>query len=528
MRRAPLLLSLLLIAIPLSAAIIRVPQDAPTIQAGLDSLQNGDTVLVAVGSYSEALIAPALTFTLMGDVTPDTGDYPRPIIDPSLLPDSDSLACLRLPLGSQPTLVDLRFRNGPEMYPRVNSLPGGIRSWSMTPRLIRCQLDSLFYGFSQHADTLSAVLTFESCQFRHDSVYCLRNTWCTVIATDCYVSGKGFLIFSANHHSRITSCQFEGNDQGYLFRALGHDVEIRDCVFGPRPSWPFSAVQAQIQGRITGSVFVDCLGSPYTLNADGLELEGVVIDSNVFVQTGTYPGSAPCQLCVNWQPDQGAGVIAVLRNNVFAQCSTAMSTKAIFCWNGGAVITHNRIYELRPEHVSAVYALQVPDSDHVTMNLNLFWHNGVAASSAIQNFDARWNWWGHESGPYHSTQNPQGQGDEVQGNLWFDPWCLDTTCNLSVPGINLPLPAEFVFEAYPNPFNSTVTFKLIPSEVMIVRVDLFDILGRRVKEIWSGPLAFQKQIAFDATNLSSGIYFARVWQPIGNRPLAMAKLVMTK
>ena len=91
-----------------------------------------------------------------------------------------------------------------------------------------------------------------------------------------------------------------------------------------------------------------------------------------------------------------------------------------------------------------------------------------------------------------------------------------------------PLPDKFILEAYPNPFNNTVTLKLIPPEVMIVRVELFDILGRRVKEIWSGPLAYEKQITFDAANLSSGIYFARVWQPIGNRPRALQKIVLLK
>ncbi|MCK5062208.1 hypothetical protein KAR28_06720, partial [Candidatus Parcubacteria bacterium] len=32
------------------------------------------------------------------------------------------------------------------------------------------------------------------------------------------------------------------------------------------------------------------------------------------------------------------------------------------------------------------------------------------------------NWWGHDSGPYHKTLNPQGFGDKIQGDVLFDPW----------------------------------------------------------------------------------------------------------
>lgn len=36
--------------------------------------------------------------------------------------------------------------------------------------------------------------------------------------------------------------------------------------------------------------------------------------------------------------------------------------------------------------------------------------------------DARNNYWGHASGPYHATQNPGGQGDDVGDNILFYPW----------------------------------------------------------------------------------------------------------
>ena len=36
--------------------------------------------------------------------------------------------------------------------------------------------------------------------------------------------------------------------------------------------------------------------------------------------------------------------------------------------------------------------------------------------------NATYDWWGHNSGPYHPTLNPKGRGDNVTDNVIFDPW----------------------------------------------------------------------------------------------------------
>lgn len=38
--------------------------------------------------------------------------------------------------------------------------------------------------------------------------------------------------------------------------------------------------------------------------------------------------------------------------------------------------------------------------------------------------DARYNWWGDASGPYHPSLNPTGLGDKVSDNVNFSPWLL--------------------------------------------------------------------------------------------------------
>ncbi len=46
---------------------------------------------------------------------------------------------------------------------------------------------------------------------------------------------------------------------------------------------------------------------------------------------------------------------------------------------------------------------------------------------------ARYNWWGHASGPKHATINPNGQGDTVSNDVLFSPWNDTRTVDQEVP-----------------------------------------------------------------------------------------------
>jgi uncharacterized repeat protein (TIGR01451 family) len=47
---------------------------------------------------------------------------------------------------------------------------------------------------------------------------------------------------------------------------------------------------------------------------------------------------------------------------------------------------------------------------------------GVQNDSAPKFVDARYNWWGHATGPLHPTMNPGGQGNAVTDKVLFNPW----------------------------------------------------------------------------------------------------------
>ena len=59
------------------------------------------------------------------------------------------------------------------------------------------------------------------------------------------------------------------------------------------------------------------------------------------------------------------------------------------------------------------------------INYNNIYNNGVGINNtAGEIVDAKFNWWGNETGPYHPTLNPTGDGDEVTDDILFENWLL--------------------------------------------------------------------------------------------------------
>ena len=66
---------------------------------------------------------------------------------------------------------------------------------------------------------------------------------------------------------------------------------------------------------------------------------------------------------------------------------------------------------------------------------NIFHYNNIYGNTqyGLQNLsnptaliDARYNWWGNNSGPYNASLNPSGAGNAVSDNVDFQPWTCET------------------------------------------------------------------------------------------------------
>lgn len=62
--------------------------------------------------------------------------------------------------------------------------------------------------------------------------------------------------------------------------------------------------------------------------------------------------------------------------------------------------------------------------------------------------------------------------------------------------------------AYPNPFNAAATFTLVVAKTQQVQVQVFDVLGRRVAQLYDGSMAggVVHPFTFEARGLPGGLY----------------------
>ncbi|NQU04932.1 MAG: T9SS type A sorting domain-containing protein, partial [Calditrichaeota bacterium] len=105
---------------------------------------------------------------------------------------------------------------------------------------------------------------------------------------------------------------------------------------------------------------------------------------------------------------------------------------------------------------------------------------------------------------------------------------LDCSEALDVIDYSPTIPEEFIFlEAYPNPFNNRTTISFYLSQPENVKLHIFDLDGRLVRDLTpSGRLpAGQHSIQFDAEDLTTGLYFVRLetTQSILSRKIVLMK-----
>ncbi len=76
----------------------------------------------------------------------------------------------------------------------------------------------------------------------------------------------------------------------------------------------------------------------------------------------------------------------------------------------------------------------------------------------------------------------------------------------------VPVASEFeLLQNYPNPFNSQTSFRYVVPQQSQVALKLYDIMGRQTATVFEGMRsAGAHTVAFDATGLATGIYFAKL------------------
>lgn len=480
------------------------------------------------GTYAEALNGPPHFFVLKGNVISDSGLDAKPIIDPSTLSNPTSRNCLSV--GSWPVLIEgFVFRNGPAMYPRQSQgLTGGVLSFSEALVMRDCLFDSVYLGLRA---SLGADL--DRCRFEDGIWACVDADQGKLIARNCYFKGRcgGWGLVECGDSTLLENCLISDRGVGHALYMVNADhVILRQCLFdqiSPRGS-SYVLITGNIN-RVEDCVFRDCVLSNYILDLQSSCATPPTVVNCVFEGNRVPIENAGIRHCVTVSYPEGFSPDcdgALFDSCAFQDGLLDFGSLAISA-NGPIQVLRSRVRDMAGRDRPAIEFVR----GNSIMHENLIYSNNFAVGTIpwfSSTADATHNWWGHESGPYHSWLNPDGQGDEVGDNVDFTPWHTDTLFMTSSPDPRPPLPEQASLLAYPNPFNATTTLQLSLPRAGVARIELFDVTGRKLKELWSGAVGETREIHFDGTDFASGMYFARAWDPLGNRLYAATKVVLLK
>ncbi|MFN3346100.1 MAG: T9SS type A sorting domain-containing protein, partial [Chloroherpetonaceae bacterium] len=120
--------------------------------------------------------------------------------------------------------------------------------------------------------------------------------------------------------------------------------------------------------------------------------------------------------------------------------------------------------------------------------------------------------------------------EQAQGILILDSVSVDTASLSAQPIASLERPREYRLEQnYPNPFNPSTMIRYQLSANSMVKLEVFDMVGRRVAVLVDGEQSVgHYEVNFNASNLSSGVYFYRLQatSPQGNYTKMMKMLLV--
>jgi hypothetical protein len=109
------------------------------------------------------------------------------------------------------------------------------------------------------------------------------------------------------------------------------------------------------------------------------------------------------------------------------------------------------------------------------------------------------------------TEDQFQQATIALASLWYTAW-VNAARSTSVHQLAEVLPEGFRLDQnYPNPFNPSTTIKYELPKSSMVRLSVYDILGREVSVLLNDKGdAGVHEVKFDASGLSSGVYFYRL------------------
>src|SRR5690606_15488284 len=136
--------------------------------------------------------------------------------------------------------------------------------------------------------------------------------------------------------------------------------------------------------------------------------------------------------------------------------------------------------------------------------------NEVRVDDASANFPTNWNV--ENLNKWDRIEYVQGMWYYSFGNYKLLPESLEDIGQITVDAEDDAVAGGFALEAaYPNPFAASTTLRFTTTEQSTIRLEVFDLVGRRVATLVDGPLApATHTVTLDGRGLAGGTYLVRL------------------
>ena len=292
------------------------------------------------------------------------------------------------------------------------------------------------------ANTISANRCFSN---EGSGIYIKDATLNTIIGNNCS-SNEGYGIRSISSQDMVIAnnvCNDNGNygmysNQGNLFLIYGNNMKNnRNCAIRIKSSTYFTLYD---NGMVGGGILMTgdstehwvthIIPANNTVNGKPVYYYRQSSDISVPGGAGQIIIANCSNIVINGQnmSKSTVGVELAFSSNIIISdttCSNSLYGMYIYrCENSdpsdSIILTNNSI---ESNHIGI--KIDGDRTHNISVHYNEFVGNtefGINAADSAESVNATYNWWGHNSGPYHPEENSGGEGDNVSDQVLFDPW----------------------------------------------------------------------------------------------------------
>ena len=393
------LLLLLLNFSQLHAVIIKVPSNVSTIQEALFAANADDTVLVESGIYYENIIWPYKNgIKLIGlegsENTIIDGDHKRSVIN---------INPINVAIDSTTVIKGITIRNGGN----VNA-GGGIYINNASPYIMQCVITD------NESNTLGGGIYCDDSNAIFNNVRVLNNK--SQHGGGCYFTNS--VVYLSTCDIERNQAEASGGLRSSNSSLVTQHVRVRYNI-ASRYGGGISSNGGDISNVIIYNNEAEDGGGLFLTNS--VNVKNVILANNSVSNKGGGLHARVANL--NMQDVTFINNKSQGQGGAFYEYHTAFNLKRITFFNNIALEEGDAILSNSSSHLENAFS-----------NCN-FEDNGSAIFDEHQEMETPNLWWGHFSGPYHQSQNPNGLGDSVSYGVSILPWL--TSPDIYAPPIPL-------------------------------------------------------------------------------------------